>query len=191
MLDRSELILFHKRSAGLIYKHITRGMGYTITLLNSPSILRQSKLLFDEVVSSLSSKLGPKNFTAQVFFQPLPSYYSQLSQENGGNVLGLDRTGFNAILWVGGVSVTGDDAALALAQAEMNAMVGRLKDFATKEAALADFVYLNYADPSQNPLGGYGAESVAFLREVAGRYDPDGWWQRRVPGGFKISRVEV
>jgi hypothetical protein len=166
-------------------------MGYTITLLNSLTILQQSKILFDEVILNLSSKLGAKSFTAQVFFQPLPSYYSQLSQANGGNVLGLDRTDFNTILWVGGVSVAGDEAALALAQGEMNAMISRLKQFAAKEGALADFVYLNYADPSQDPLGGYGADNVAFLKEVVGRYDPEGWWQRRVPGGFKISRVGV
>jgi hypothetical protein len=166
-------------------------MGYTITLLNSLTILRQSKILFDEVIFSLSSKLGANKFTAQVLFQSLPSYYSQLNQANGGNILGLDRIGFNAILWVGGVSVVGDDAALAVAQMEMNAMVGRLKEFAAKEAALADWVYLNYADPSQDPLGSYGPHNVAFLKEVAGRYDPKGWWQRRVPGGFKISRVGV
>lgn len=145
----------------------------------------------DGLILSLSQKVGAQNITAQAFFQPLPSYYGELGRKSGGNVLGLDRIGSNAILWIGGVSFNGDDAAFAVVQAEVSAMVTSLKVFAAKEAALADFVYLNYADPSQDPLGGYGLENVVFLKKVAARYDPSGWLQRMIPGGFKLSRVDV
>lgn len=51
----------------------------------------------------------------------------------------------------------------------------------------SSFLYLNYADGSQNPLRSYGNTSVAFMQQVARKYDPNGVFQRLVPGGFKIS----
>lgn len=104
--------------------------------------------------------------------------------------MGLDRMASNGIIWTAGVAIkNSDDAALEVARAELTAMTTELKAIAKKDGKLQDFVYLNYAEGQQDPLGGYGKENVDFLRDVAQRYDPDGWWQRRVPGGFKLSRV--
>jgi hypothetical protein len=50
-------------------------------------------------------------------------------------------------------------------------------------------LYLNYADKDQDPLTGYGADQVAFMKDVASKYDPNGVYQRLLPGGFKISRL--
>ncbi len=48
------------------------------------------------------------------------------------------------------------------------------------------YKYLNYADGSQDVIGGYGNKSVNRLRKVSKRYDPRGVFQRQVPGGFKL-----
>jgi V8-like Glu-specific endopeptidase len=106
-------------------------------------------------------------------------------------MLGLERISSNSILWTAHVSVKSeDDAATAVARAELNAMTSKLKEF-TSNGAAVEFVYLNYADSSQDPLGSYGPKNVAFMKDVAKHYDPQGWWQQRVPGGFKLSRVAV
>lgn len=52
-----------------------------------------------------------------------------------------------------------------------------------------DWQYLNYTDYTQNPLPTYGETNVAFLKKVAKKYDPSGVFQKRMPGGFKISEV--
>lgn len=52
---------------------------------------------------------------------------------------------------------------------------------------LHEFQYINYADPSQDPIGSYGVENVEFLINVSRAYDPRGVWQRQVPGGFKLG----
>jgi hypothetical protein len=107
-----------------------------------------------------------------------------------GNILGLDRLKSNAIVWNAGVAIlNGNDAALAAARAELNAMTAELKYFAKQNGLLLDFVYLNYADVNQDALGSYGFDNVLFMKEVAKRYDPDGFWQLRVPGGWKLSRA--
>jgi hypothetical protein len=48
------------------------------------------------------------------------------------------------------------------------------------------FKYLNYAAAWQDPFAGYGEEKLAFLREVAERYDAVGLWREKCPGGFKV-----
>ncbi|KAF2271244.1 FAD-binding domain-containing protein [Westerdykella ornata] len=168
----------------------TRNVGVTLTFQNDKSILRQCASYYEQLVSILSDKVGANNFTAQMFFQPLPKFLGEIGKSKGGNVMGLDRMISNGILWTAGVSIkSGDDAALELARAELTAMAAELKAIAKKDGKLQDLVYLNYAEGQQDPLGSYGKENVDFLRKVAQRYDPDEWWQRRVPGGFKLSRV--
>lgn len=49
------------------------------------------------------------------------------------------------------------------------------------------FQYLNYADPSQDPVGSYGPKNVANLRKTSREYDPKGVFQQQVPGGFKLG----
>ncbi|CAI4212336.1 unnamed protein product [Parascedosporium putredinis] len=59
---------------------------------------------------------------------------------------------------------------------------------ATDELGMADpFVHLNFAGRFQKPFCGYGADNLEFLREVAGKYDPDQVFQELVPGGFKLN----
>ncbi len=75
-------------------------------------------------------------------------------------------------------------------------MEGARKDFvdvsegiAKKHNAFSPFLYINYAAPFQDPLCGYGAESVKFLKETAVKYDPEGVFQKLMPGGFKVSQA--
>ena len=125
-----------------------------------------------------------------MIFQSLPFYLRTIGQRNSGNMLGLERMSSNSILWTTYIAVkNGDDAAVAIAKAELSAMTSKLKEFGSTNDTAVEFVYLNYADSSQDPLGSYGPKNVAFMKDVARLYDPQGWWQRRVPGGFKLSRV--
>ena len=50
-----------------------------------------------------------------------------------------------------------------------------------------EYIYLDYAYKTQNPLRSYGADNVALLRSAAKKYDPTGVFQKLVPGGFKLA----
>jgi predicted glycosyltransferase involved in capsule biosynthesis len=52
-----------------------------------------------------------------------------------------------------------------------------------------EYIYLNYAGGTENPLRGYGADDLAFLQQVQKDYDPDRIFQRLMPGGFKVWRA--
>ena len=65
--------------------------------------------------------------------------------------------------------------------------VDGIAKLANSMGLLHEFQYLNYADPSQNPIGSYGPENVQNLRKTSRKYDPKEVFQRQVPGGFKLG----
>lgn len=107
----------------------------------------------------------------------------------GGNMLGLDRVTDNAVLFQIQMMVKGEDQE-AEARKRLQVFREELKQHTVDVGLDVDWEYLNYAEMTQDPLKTYGEENVAYLKEVALRYDPDQVFQTRVPGGFKISEVE-
>ena len=104
---------------------------------------------------------------------------------NGGNALGVSPTDGNLFIINLGVQWTeeADDARL---NAVAEDFLSQATQLAEAKALLNAFVYLNYALPTQNPLGSYGSENLQLLRDVSAKYDPGRVFQRLVPGGFKI-----
>ncbi|KAH7380506.1 hypothetical protein DE146DRAFT_671737 [Phaeosphaeria sp. MPI-PUGE-AT-0046c] len=161
-----------------------------LTFLSTPSILKRAAEVNKALNSQLTFLLGADSFSTTMVLQPMPTIYSDISQAKGGSMLPPFTS--NAVMWTGGVNVPGgNDTALAIAETEFLAAMAHLREFARKSGALVDFVYMNYAHPGQDALGSYGAESVQWMREIAAEYDPQEFFQKRVPGGFKISRVEA
>ena len=48
------------------------------------------------------------------------------------------------------------------------------------------FIYLNYAEPDQNPIATYGDQNVHRLKAVQNRVDPGGLFTKQVAGGHKL-----
>ncbi|KAI1086691.1 FAD binding domain-containing protein [Rostrohypoxylon terebratum] len=169
----------------------SNNIGTTLTFRNDPQILRRCVELYKEFVETLKRSINPDKFKAFIFFQPLPAYMAQISHQKGGNMLGLDSISYNGILWSIGVAVdpSEGEAAFAVAQVETSIFTARIKEETKLLNGEMDFVYLNYADARQDALGSYGAANIQHIREVASAYDPTQVFQRRIPGGFKISRV--
>jgi hypothetical protein len=124
-------------------------------------------------------------------FQAIPTTFSKHSVERGGNVMGLDREKENGIMLLFNIAVKGDASLEARAREKLRATTSELQDFARKEGGLIDWQFLNYADFYQDPLGSYGEQNVERIRKAAEKYDPQGVFQTRAPGGFKISKVPV
>lgn len=114
---------------------------------------------------------------------------AQTGERKGGNVLGLDSSlTKNAVLFLLTLkTITAADEAVIHARGGV--FFARVDEAVKASGNSLPFVYLNYANPSQDPLGSYGVENVEFIRKVSTKYDPQDVFQRRVPGGFKISRV--
>lgn len=106
-------------------------------------------------------------------------------------MLGLEPNSRNKILFAAGVTLLSSKSEEQYPRVyqQVLAMVQRIEAFAKSVGSSEEFVYMNYAHANQDPLGSYGAANVEHIRQVANKYDPDGFFQSRVPGGFKIDRV--
>jgi hypothetical protein len=124
----------------------------------------------------------------------LPRVIAQRSAETDGNMLGVERQSGNGLLLVAvGMVQTAEQEAFL--QPRLWAWVQAVRDFAATLQVgdgdgNLDWIYLNYADASQDPLASYGTENVEKLRSVAAKYDPDQVFQRLCPGGFKIPAAK-
>ncbi|KAF6828032.1 FAD binding domain-containing protein [Colletotrichum plurivorum] len=165
-----------------------RSVWFTLAFKNDVSIMKTAVDAHQEFVDVMKAAIGAGEFTSQMVLQPVPTYFAKIGRERGGNVLGLDKETENAILWLGLVTIN-TEAQEAIARIHMAAASAKIEDFAISVGGNVAWRYLNYADPSQDCLGTYGKANVDFIREVAYKYDPEGVFQKRIPGGFKISRV--
>ncbi|KAI5927332.1 hypothetical protein F4810DRAFT_650325 [Camillea tinctor] len=59
------------------------------------------------------------------------------------------------------------------------------KDTASR-GQLIDFTYMNYSYNFQDPIGSYGAENKKELQRISQKFDPQGIFQKGVPGGWKL-----
>ncbi|KAI8258226.1 hypothetical protein K4K58_003464 [Colletotrichum sp. SAR11_239] len=165
----------------------SRSIWLTLTFRAIPVVLHQTVAKWEEFVENMKGFVSTDDFQVQMNFQHLPTYYG--TSRRGGNVLGLDSSLVeSSVLWVNIVNVQTAEQE-AIARLLTNTLRAELEDFAVAENANVPFRYLNYAEPSQDPLRGYGAQNVEFIRNVAKAYDPRDVFQSRIIGGFKISRT--
>lgn len=176
----NDLLIHHKKN---------RNNWWTFTYKNNAATMRKAVALHSTLVSNLKTALGPGAFNTDIVFQPIPAYYRGLSDAQGGNMLNMSSTD-NGVLFLLEVNIlTGSDADKAVGHAYGDAMMAELQAAADEDDDEYGWMYLNYADPTQNPLASYGEDNVALLRRVADEVDPQGWFQTRFAQGFKISRV--
>ena len=118
--------------------------------------------------------------------QPLPYAIYSKSATTGGNVLGLDRfqDDFINVLFTLSWTLPTDNARV---EARIQQLENDIVALEKQKGVYNEFIYLNYAAEWQNPIAGYGAANVAFLKSVSKKYDPSGLFQKAVPGGFKLG----
>jgi hypothetical protein len=142
-----------------------------------------------DLVANLKKAIGPDTFTTFLFFEPTPAFIGNISRAAGGNMLGLEDVQDNYIVYVFGIAVNGTAAQAAIAQRETSVLTARVKGLSQEKDDDMDFVYMNYADASQDPIGSYGGGNIQYIRDVAQLYDPRGVFQTKFSQGFKVSRV--
>ena len=121
-----------------------------------------------------------------ISLQPLPPTIVQKAQAQGGNSLGLDPNGPALVICL--LSVSWSDASDdALVVSTGKQLFSDVQREAEARNLFNRFQYLNYAASYQDPISGFGPQSKAQLQAVSRKYDPTGFFQTTVPGGFKVS----
>ena len=152
------------------------------------------RYLFDQheqLIADLNATLGG-NFSTMIELQPLPTYFADIGVQKGGNMLGLEKDPRNKLYFALAATLTSAETVKQqpLVLQQVLAANEKVKAYAKSVGGDEHFVYLPYAKALQDPLGSYGADNVRYMKEVSERYDPSRFFQRMVPGGFKIDRVD-
>ncbi|KAF7502813.1 hypothetical protein GJ744_005026 [Endocarpon pusillum] len=140
-----------------------------------------------EYVEKMKAAAPGSNFAVLILLQPVTQSMVKHSAESGGNVLGLEEIVAKGptIMWL--IVVTVDTAEN---QEKIHPLTIEFRDAVNKYAnsigANKNWAYLNYALGDQDPIAGYGAEVVQFLKATSHKYDPKGVFQKLRGSGFKL-----
>ncbi|KAI1501826.1 hypothetical protein F5X99DRAFT_418254 [Biscogniauxia marginata] len=133
--------------------------------------------------------LGPiKECQGLICFYTLQPYArSQLeaSAKKGGNSLGLNPS-LGSIVSVAFLmywNLASDDEKIL---GTFKGALTKMKEYALSRGQLIDFTYMNYSFNFQDPISSYGAENKKELQRVSNKFDPQGIFQKGVPGGWKL-----
>ncbi|KAJ4351001.1 hypothetical protein N0V95_004235 [Ascochyta clinopodiicola] len=186
--DSTVLTNMSDLAAALAQPTTSRVYFGTLTFANDLRVMMEAHKIYMDVLANLKAK-ATGEWQIYVLYQPLPPAYWRHSAARGGNILGLERfNGQTLCLYQPYLSWQGahQDDLFQQAGAEL---VDRIRAYAVSIGADNPYLYLDYADKTQNPLASYGAESVGKMKAAAKKYDPLGVFQKLVPGGFKISEI--
>lgn len=163
-----------------------RDIWFTATIKPDREVMAKMLELHQEVCDFMTAQ-SSEYYSSQAMFQAIPTLFSEHSVQKGGNVLGLDREKEDLIMLLFTMAVESKEQE-AIAQAQMRQWGDAVMEFARSRGSAADWQYINYAYDYQDPLSSYGAENVRKIRQAAAKYDPNGVFQTRAPGGFKVTK---
>ncbi|KAK7983637.1 hypothetical protein PG989_011039 [Apiospora arundinis] len=161
-----------------------RQLMITATFRNSLPMLRAIHEIQLQMAPALRNISG---LQWSLSLQPQPSIMFKASAEAGDNSLGLDESDgnlFNVLL----TATWADKKDDPLVVSQTCRMFEQFEAKAERLGVTNPYLYLNYAASWQDPINGYGAESKEFLQKVSSKYDPEGLFQKNVPGGFKLFK---
>ncbi|KAF1963610.1 oxidoreductase FAD-binding protein [Byssothecium circinans] len=131
-----------------------------------------------DTLKSLGSQIPSSPMsTISITIQPITPATTSRAAEKGGNSLSLDDSETALVLCL--VAATWDSPA---DDEKVKSLGKAIND------RIHRWGYLNYADQWQDPIGGYGKVNKKKLQEASLKYDPTGFFQKRVSGGFKLFK---
>ncbi|KAK4221707.1 bifunctional solanapyrone synthase [Podospora fimiseda] len=118
-------------------------------------------------------------------FHPLTKGLLEASEKAGGNAMDIPPSDgpLFVILINPQWALSQDDSRIFGA---VERMMGGFKQLAAEKGLLHRYLFTNYADKADDVMVGYGKESLERLKATSAKYDPEGVFQKGVPGGFKL-----
>ena len=124
-----------------------------------------------------------------ITYQPLSRSLLQASKDAGDNAKNIDPSDGPLLLVLFNQTWTApeDDGRVAKA---VEHLLAECRKIAEERGLLHRYIFTNYAYEHDDPIRGYGEESLARLKAVSEKYDPKRLFQEAVPGGFKLSKAQ-
>ena len=166
------------QTSGRRQTYITNTFKNDFTLIKD--IYALSKITFKQLPQT-------PGITLSFNIQPIPPATTSetASSPSGGNMLGLSPSDGALVLCL--IAVTWDNPAEdTQVQTAARVLNDEAVQLAKSRGLFNKWIYLNYAAQWQDPIGGYGEVNKAKLQATSKKYDPQGIFQKNVPGGFKL-----
>ncbi|RYP10556.1 hypothetical protein DL765_008060 [Monosporascus sp. GIB2] len=137
---------------------------------------------WQETLAELKDAAG---FIFSFGFHPLTKALLENSEKAGSNAMAIPPSdGPLFVVLINPIWTLPEDDNRIFAA--VDSLLAELKALASKKGLLHRYIFPNYAYHKDDIIGGYGEESVSKLRETSKKYDPEGMFQKGVPGGFKL-----
>lgn len=172
----------HTRNASRnVVANPQRTVWATTSFKISPTIVLRIHDIWKKHVPEVSKLYAHAKPVAELTFQALPAPPRNGSAPNSFGFAASD-TPERDLLFLQIIFTFEDASADAGFEEALKDFLKLFEDAAREEGVLHRFKYLNFAASFQDPFAGYGSEELDKLRAVAGKYDPEGVFQKQVPG---------
>ena len=154
----------------------------TVSFNSHPTMLRDVQGIWQETLDKVKHLEGVE--WSFVLHPVVPAAMHE-GHVRGGNALGLSECTepMIIVLLVGTWDHAQDDTlGYQVGWEALDKITERSKQL----GVFNPYIYMNYAWKDQRVIDGYGTNVKEWLRGVSKKYDPNGLFQRAVPGGFKI-----
>ncbi|KAK8019011.1 hypothetical protein PG990_004149 [Apiospora arundinis] len=132
-----------------------RDIWFSSCFQNNRLVIDKATELFEALAIEIKAD-SASVYRLEYVFQQLPKHYAQ--KNPGNNVLGMDKSlTENSILWQAEAYVETPEAK-ELLQRKLAALTAEVEAYAESINAATQWRYLNYVDPTQDPLKSYGPE---------------------------------
>ncbi|EEY22449.1 6-hydroxy-D-nicotine oxidase [Verticillium alfalfae VaMs.102] len=127
---------------------------FTLTFKNDERVIRKSAELLEKLVAEMLQTVSTNELGTQNLFQPIPKFFAEIGEFRRGNVLGSTRS--RGLPHVAPRLYRQEPKHETLLHEKGLEMKAALEEFAKSIDALQPWVYINYADPTQDPISNYG-----------------------------------
>ncbi|RYP42180.1 hypothetical protein DL768_010379 [Monosporascus sp. mg162] len=154
----------------------------SITIKPDISLMETFHQKWQETLDVIKDAAG---FIFTFGFHPLTKALLENSEKAGGNAKAIPPSdGPLFVLLINPIwKLPEDDNRIFTA---VDNLVAEFRALASEKGLLHRYIFPNYAYQNDDIIAGYGEESVSKLRETSKKYDPEGIFQKGVPGGFKL-----
>lgn len=160
-----------------------RNLYFTTTVRPDVDLLLEIQELAQKAIKPIQQI---KDLAFSTVLQPITMQMLQKSAESGPNALGLkavDGPYINVLINPVWSDAKDDDQILQTSLDLLNA----IDKAAEAKGKSARYRFMNYSYGTQKVIESYGESAGQFLRQVSAEYDPKGFFQKNVPGGFKLG----
>ncbi|KAK4183596.1 bifunctional solanapyrone synthase [Podospora australis] len=156
----------------------------SLTVRADIDLIKIFRSMWQETLQSIKDAEG---FVFSLGFHPLTRALLENSRKAGGNAMDISPSDgpLFVVLINPSWALPEDDGRIFAA---VESLATRLRELASKRGLLHRYIFTNYAHRTDHVMAGYGKESLDRLRDVSAKYDPEGMFQKGVPGGFKLVR---